>query len=166
MPDTYQLTESGATVDALLDVIGSDALTTTAQTLTGAVNELVGDVGDAETHIGNLANLNTSIKTSIVAAINDILTDYFKVVSYSASYTVAASSSGALTASALSVSTPTGYTPIAIVKFTTGNGNVVARYADAQATGSATMFAFRNQSSGSVTATAGITVLYTRVWGS
>jgi hypothetical protein len=37
---TYQLSESGATVDALLDLIGNDALTTTAQTLTGAINEL------------------------------------------------------------------------------------------------------------------------------
>lgn len=37
---TYQLSEAGATVDSLLDLIGNDALTTTAQTLTGAINEL------------------------------------------------------------------------------------------------------------------------------
>ena len=37
---TYQLNEEGATIDALLAVIGEDALTTTAQTLTGAINEL------------------------------------------------------------------------------------------------------------------------------
>ena len=37
---TYKLTDDGATVDTLLDVIGNDALDTTAQTLTGAVNEI------------------------------------------------------------------------------------------------------------------------------
>lgn len=46
MPNpTYQLDKAGATVDSLLDLIGNDALTTTAQTLTGAINELDGDMG-------------------------------------------------------------------------------------------------------------------------
>lgn len=159
---TYKLSESGAMADALLDVVGTDELDTTAQTLTGAVNEIYADM---TTEIGDLTSLNTSVKTSLVAAINDILTDYFKIVTYTASYTVAASSSGALTANDLSVSTPAGYTPIAIVKYTTGNGNVCARYCDAQATNTTTMFAYRNFSTGSVSSTAGVTVLYTRTWG-
>ena len=41
MPNpTYQLDKAGLTIDNLLDLIGNDALTTTAQTLTGAINEL------------------------------------------------------------------------------------------------------------------------------
>lgn len=56
MPDpnvTYQLTESGAETDALLDTIGTDALTTTAQTLTGAVNELDGEVAQNTSDIAD-----------------------------------------------------------------------------------------------------------------
>lgn len=44
----YQLTQTGAEVQELLDIIGTDTLSTTAQTLTGAVNELVGEVGALE----------------------------------------------------------------------------------------------------------------------
>ena len=40
---TYQLAKAGTTVDDLLALIGNDALTTTAQTLTGAINELDSD---------------------------------------------------------------------------------------------------------------------------
>ena len=36
----YHLTKTGAEVQELLDIIGTDTLSTTAQTLTGAVNEL------------------------------------------------------------------------------------------------------------------------------
>lgn len=156
--EEFALTQSNAQTQAALDKIGTTPLTTTATNLSGAVNELDEEIGD-------LTSLDTSDKTSLVGAINDILTDFFKIVTYTASYTVAASSSGALTANDFSVSTPAGYKPIAIVKFTTGNGNVCARYCDAQATGSNTMFAYRNFASASVTATAGVTVLYTRTWG-
>lgn len=165
MPDTYQLTESGASVDALLGVIGTDALTTTAQTLTSAVNELDSEVGDNTTDIGDLTSLNTSIKTSLVAAINDMLTDFFKIVSYTASYTVAASSSGSLTADDFSVTTPTGYKPIAITQAGTGNGNVCLRYLNAEATGSSNIIGYRNISSSSISNTASVHILYTRTWG-
>ena len=40
----YQLTQPGAEVQELLDIIGTDTLSTTAQTLTGAVNELDTDM--------------------------------------------------------------------------------------------------------------------------
>lgn len=40
----YQLTQTGAEVQELLDIIGTDTLSTTAQTLTGAVNELDTDM--------------------------------------------------------------------------------------------------------------------------
>lgn len=40
----YQLTQTGAEVQDLLDAIGADTLSTTAQTLTGAVNELDTDM--------------------------------------------------------------------------------------------------------------------------
>lgn len=40
----YVLTQTGAEVQELLDIIGTDTLSTTAQTLTGAVNELDTDM--------------------------------------------------------------------------------------------------------------------------
>ena len=40
----YQLTQTGAEVQELLDIIGTDTLSTTARTLTGAVNELDTDM--------------------------------------------------------------------------------------------------------------------------
>lgn len=40
----YHLTQTGAEVQELLDIIGTDTLSTTAQTLTGAVNELDTDM--------------------------------------------------------------------------------------------------------------------------
>ena len=64
MPDpnvTYQLSESGAETDALLDALGTDALTTTAQTLTGAVNELDEEV-----------TRNTSDIADIISDISDL----------------------------------------------------------------------------------------------
>ena len=162
MPDTYTLSESGASVDALLDVIGTDALTTTAQTLTGAVNELQGEVGD-------LTNLATTDKSNVVSAVNEVANDVrggdlFKLVQYTAAYTVAANDGGTLNANQLSVSTPTGYNPVAISKFSSGASNVVVRYCDARASGTTTMVAYRNLSSGSVSATFTFTILYVKVW--
>lgn len=60
---TYQITESGAETDALLDTIGTDALTTTAQTLTGAVNELDGEVAQNTSDISSLLDLAVSLGT-------------------------------------------------------------------------------------------------------
>ena len=40
----YHLTQTGAEVQELLDIIGTDTLSTTAQPLTGAVNELDTDM--------------------------------------------------------------------------------------------------------------------------
>lgn len=75
MPDpnvTYQLTESGAETDALLDTIGTDALATTAQTLTGAVNELDGeiaqntqDISDNASDIADLFALASTLGTVV-----------------------------------------------------------------------------------------------------
>lgn len=40
----YHLTQTGTEIQELLDIIGTDTLSTTAQTLTGAVNELDTDM--------------------------------------------------------------------------------------------------------------------------
>ena len=167
----YKLSESGASADALFDVIGTDELETTAQTLTGAVNELVTDIGGNTTKIGDLDNLVTTAKTDTVSAINEVATDLrggtlFKLVQYNASYTASASASATLTASDFDASAPTGYIPIAVVQVGTGNGNVALRYVNVEATGSSNMIGMRNVSTGSISASASIKILYVKVWGS
>lgn len=59
-----------ARVTALEDQCGSETLTTTAQTLSGAVNELDDDLGDAETLLGSEA-LTTTAQT-VTGAINEL----------------------------------------------------------------------------------------------
>ena len=59
-----------ARVTALEDQCGSETLTTTAQTLSGAVNELDDDLGDAETLLGDEA-LTTTAQT-VTGAINEL----------------------------------------------------------------------------------------------
>lgn len=167
---TYQLSESGAETDALLDTIGTDALTTTAQTLTGAINELDSDKASAS-DVGDLSSLVTTDKSNVVSAINEVATDLrggtlFKLVQYNASYTAAASASATLTASDFDASAPTGYIPIAVVQVGTGNGNVALRYVNVEATGSSNMIGMRNVSTGSISASASIKILYVKVWGS
>lgn len=68
----YKLSESGASADALFDVIGTDELETTAQTLTGAVNELDGevaqntqDISDNASDISSLFDLAVSLGTVV-----------------------------------------------------------------------------------------------------
>lgn len=68
----YQLTQTGAEVQDLLDVIGTDTLDTTAQTLTGAVNEVYGDIATNASAIGTLSDLTTTEKGSLVGAVNEV----------------------------------------------------------------------------------------------
>lgn len=69
---TYQLNKQGTTIDDLLTFIGTDALTTSAQTLSGAINELDSDLSSTNSHIGTLSNLTTTEKGSTVGAINEV----------------------------------------------------------------------------------------------
>ncbi len=160
MPDTYQLSESGASVDALLAVIGSDALSTTAQTLTGAVNEIAGDVGE-------ISNLTTTDKSDIVSAVNEVVADitsgaWFKRVQYTASYTCAASGYVTVTAEDFGLFVPDGYEVFAIERFSTGSTSCCIRFVDPRATGTTAALGVRNLSTSSVTSNAILWVIYVK----
>lgn len=86
----------------------------------------------------------------------------FKKVEYTAEYTVAATTGVNISADDFGMSTPSGYSVVAILKMGTGNSNTVPRYIDGSATGTSTAMGIRNLSSSSVTATARMTVLYLR----
>lgn len=68
----YQLSQTGASVQALLDKIGTATLTTTATLISSAINELDGEVDTNTSAIGTLSNLTTTEKGSLVGAINEV----------------------------------------------------------------------------------------------
>ena len=65
-----------------------------------------------------------------------------------------------VTGTNLGISTPSGYTPVAITKVTTGNNDCVVVLEDARATGGSTAVTIRNVSSGSKSGTVGLDILY------
>lgn len=69
---TYQLDKAGPTVDDLLSLIGNDALTTTAQTLTGAINELDGGVDNAMPKSGGNFTGAVTVNDSAVVTQGDL----------------------------------------------------------------------------------------------
>jgi len=161
MPDTYTLSESGASVDALLDLIGTDELDTTAQTLTGAVNEIF----DKASEIGDLDSLTTTDKTDVVSAINeaDTQADLFKICIYSYSYSISADNYITINAEDFGLTTPAGYTPVATVRASSGKGAVSLRLFNPLVTGANPAMGLRNNSSSTQTGSATLGILYARV---
>ena len=84
----------------------------------------------------------------------------FQVKQYQTSYTVAANSDKALTGSNFKVSTPSGYSPVAIVYFNTSDSHVNVFYIDARATGESIVAYIRNTANASITNTMAIAILY------
>lgn len=85
----------------------------------------------------------------------------FQTVTYSHKYTsLAAGSYVGITGTNFDVSTPTGYTPIGALSYTTASTSVNVVTVNAGATGSATVMGIRNNGSSAVTQTASITILY------
>lgn len=90
---------------------------------------------------GSKYTLNTGL-----TELNSNLTDLIKFKDYSCSYSITANGNLAITASDLSVSTPSGYTPLGFYLIATGNSNVIARNIYSRSTGSTTMVSVKNTS--------------------
>ena len=84
----------------------------------------------------------------------------FQVKQYQTSYTVAAHAGKALTGTNFGVSTPSGYTPVAIAYFNTSNSNVNLSYLDARATGGSILAYIYNTTNATITNTMAIAILY------
>ena len=69
---TITKTSHVAAINELDAELGDTALATTAQTVTAAINEVRTTANTATTEIGTLSALTTTIKTSVVAAINEV----------------------------------------------------------------------------------------------
>ena len=87
--------EVGGTDDGIIAKVGTDTLDTTAQDLSGAVNELKGDMDSA-----------------------------LKIVTYTTSVTITAGSNLAVNGSEFNISIPSGYTPMGIIQVNTNHNSV------------------------------------------
>ena len=127
-------------------IIGDTAMNTAATTVTGAIAE----------HTAEISSLEEDMTDA-----NYMLNSMFLTQDYSARYMY---SSPNLSAQDFSMSTPSGYTPVAITRIATGNANIAVRSYNASATGASyvlNMFV-RDGFTFSDLITAQITVLYVR----
>ena len=92
------------------------------------------------------------------------LTTLFKVVTHptSASISIAANGAVNVTANQLNITTPAGYTPVAIIAIYSNSNDVVFKNFDARATGGSSFGIARNVSSSAVTFLANVTILYAK----
>ena len=85
-----------------------------------------------------------------------------KTKNFSASYTVAGSSSVNISGTQLQYTAPTGYQPIALYSVYTGSGDVVMKNYFINETGAHTVINLRNLTTSSITASVSIDVLYAK----
>ena len=71
VPPEYDMSTENGRITALEDIVGDTAMTTTAQTLTGAVNELDEDIG---TNVNAISNINTTIGDTTLPTTSQTLT--------------------------------------------------------------------------------------------
>ena len=87
--------------------------------------------------------------------------DVYQVKTYSYTYTLNANTSANYTATNFGVSTPSGYTPVAILSFTSGSGDCQVCAIYGQSTGSSGFMTIKNTSSSKVSSkTATVKMLY------
>lgn len=97
---------------------------------------------------------------TLINALQAKTTAALKIVNYSANYTVNGNQGKNLTANDFGMSTPSGYRPVAITRFSSGNANVYVRGVTITATGTDGALYMNNTTSSSVSATAYIQILY------
>ena len=134
-------------------IIGDSAMNTTATTVTGAIAEHTSDIASIEYDIsdiqGAISTLNT--KTASVFLLRD----------YSYTYSISGTSVN-ISAQDFNVSTPSGYTPVALTKIATGNANIVVRSYNAAATGASYMLNLWADNISANNLTTQITILYVK----
>lgn len=134
----------------------------TGQDIKTAINALANAISPAASNV-TFNNTGTGLSASNVqSAIAEVCSDLFQTKTYSASYTAGGNASVTLTANDFSATTPSGYTPIAVVDFSSQNVSVTVRGIYAKATGTNTMMTLRNVSSSITTSNAYITILYAK----
>lgn len=158
------------------DIYVNNAVTSSTNTLLWAVGDVLTFVydgtyyrfvsSDADRKKANVSDIPTTVSQLTNDAgyvTSSILTDLFKIVQYSYSYTVAANSNINLSNTNFGELTPDGYEPFSFANVTTGNAGVVIRSMQPRLpSGSTALLSLRNETSASVTASATIQMIYVK----
>jgi len=102
--------------------------------------------------------------TDGVNQLNSSLSGLFKVVTFPNSATITVPANGAvnITANQMNISTPAGYTPVALNAFFCNSNDVVWRSVQAQATGTSSFTVLRNVTSASKDVIVNCSLLYVK----
>ena len=115
---------------------------------------------DSVTQVASVVKTQAETDAEISALNNSLK---LKIKSYSAgSYSIPANSAHGFSADDFSVSTPTGYTPVALIYYSTGLANCLVYSINARASGDGRMMSVMNVAGSASTVTPGITVLYAK----
>lgn len=151
---------TGQAINTTLGTLGKD---TSLQTINTTLQSLVGAISPSATNVTYNNTSSGLTASNVQTAIDEICTDLFQTKTYSASYTAGGNASVTITADDFGATAPNGYTPIAVVDFSSQNVSVAVRGIYAKATGTNTMMTLRNVSASSTpTSTAYITILYAK----
>ena len=110
----------------------------------------------------NLGGSTRTVKAAIDAQAQD-MGSLFTIKSYSAaSVTISSGSSHGYSAVDFNVSAPDGYTPMALVYYSTGQANGLVYSVNARASGDGRMMSVMNVGSGSLSVAPAITIMYVK----
>lgn len=157
--DTLMSTISKAisNVRYLYSLIGTTSMGTSASTITGAIAEHNTKIAtDEETLAGHTASID---------AIDTTMTEMFKSQTGTYTYSISASGNLNITLANLGISTPSGYTPIALTQIATGSTSVMIRTYNAapDVLGGTAVLALKNATSSALSnLTATATILYVK----
>ena len=128
------------------------------------ISDLQGDVTSLDTIVGNGQQTVGSDLTDAVTQLNSSLSGLFKVVTFPNSATITVPANGAVnvTANQMNISTPAGYTPVALSAFFCNSNDVVWRSVQAQATGTSSFTVLRNVTSASKDVIVNCSLLYVK----
>lgn len=110
----------------------------------------------------DISSIGGGTVTGAISSLNSKTTGAFIRTSYTTEYTIGANSGLNLAANAFGISTPTGYAPVAIAQFTSGNTRVYVRAVNCTSTGTTGVLYMQNTTTESITSTAGVTILYVK----
>lgn len=105
---------------------------------------------------------DTVPSSAVVYGVNANLNKLLVTRNYDYDYTVNANSALEISATDFGKTTPSGYTPVGIITFTTRSNNVIPRSLDATALANGAVIILRNVSSAAVSAKVSVRVLYAR----
>ena len=94
--------------------------------------------------------------------LNGKTTQALKVVQYTREYTISANSNLNISANDFGASDPSGYNPVAITHFSSGNENVYVRTVNALAQAQYQMMSLKNTTGSAISTTAYIRILYAK----